>query len=127
MHVERYEVDVTTGASDGAGTGYTAVPVTGRIVSIQYVKDATVPFADGSTMTVTGEKTGIAIWSEAAVNASAIRCPRQATHSTAGAASLYAVGGAAVNDCVFVAAERVKIAVSSAGNSKTGKYYVTVA
>lgn len=120
MYANRETVSITTGASSGAGTGYTGV-VNGRILSIQYVKT---DFTDGSTMTVTGEETGTAIWSETGVNASTVRAPRMATHSTAGAAALYAAGGTAINDYITIANERVKIEVTSAGNSKTGTYYV---
>jgi len=51
---------------------------------------------------------------------------RQATHSTAGLASLYAADGAAVNDFIYVANERIKIAVENGGNSKTGTFTVIV-
>jgi hypothetical protein len=57
---------------------------------MRYVKT---DFADGSSFTITSEATGETIWSESSVNASATRAPRQATHSTAGVASLYAASG----------------------------------
>lgn len=121
MYAERHVVSLTT---DGSGdvTGYTPV-VTGRILAIHYVKT---DFTDGVDFTVTAEATGETIWAESNVNASATRAPRQATHSTAGAASLYAAGGAAVNDRITLARDRVKIVVAQGGNAKTGAVHVVV-
>lgn len=121
MYAERHVVSLTT---DGSGdvTGYTPV-VTGRILAIHYVKT---DFTDGVDFTVTAEATGETIWSESNVNASATRAPRQATHSTAGAASLYAAGGAAVNDHITLAKDRVKIVVAQGGAAKTGAVHVVV-
>src|ERR1041385_9029590 len=99
MYVERHVVSVTT-AADGSATAYSDSPITGRISSIRYVKT---DFDNGSTITITAEATGETIWTESSVNASATRAPRQATHSTAGAASLYAAGGTAVNDRIVLA------------------------
>jgi len=55
--------------------------------------------ASGSGTGYTGVISGT-VWSEAAVNASATRAPRQATHTTAGPAALYASGGIAVLDWI---------------------------
>lgn len=117
--VQRKTVTVTTDAS-GDATGYSET-VTGRILSVRYVKT---DFANGSTITLTSEATGETIWTEANVNASATRAPRQATHSTAGAAALFAAGGAAVNDHIALAADRVKVVVSSGGDTKTGAFHI---
>lgn len=122
MYAERHAVAITTDAS-GDGTAYTPV-VTGRVISIRYVKT---DYADGVTVAITAEATGEGIWSEAAVNASATRAPRAATHSILGAAALYAAGGAAVLDHVVVAKDRIKIVVSAGGNTKTGTFHVVVA
>lgn len=43
-----------------------------------------------------------------------------------GAALLYAAGGTAQVDYVFLADERVKIAIAQGGNVKSGTFYVTV-
>lgn len=119
--VQRETVTVTTDAS-GDATAYSG-PVTGRILTVRYVKT---DFANGSTFTLTSEATGETIWTEAAVNASATRAPRQATHSTAGAASLFAAGGTAVTDHIAVANDRIKIVVSAGGNTKTGVFHLTI-
>lgn len=121
MHVERHVVSLTTDGS-GDATGYTP-QVTGRVLGIRYVKT---DFANGVDFTVTSEATGETIWAEADVNASASRAPRQVTHSTAGAAALYAGGGSAVNDYVFVAKDRVKIVVAQGGAAKTGAVHVLI-
>lgn len=120
-HIERHTVAVTT-ASDGTATAYTGT-VTGKIVAIHYVKST---FADGVDFTITSEATGETIWTESNVNASTTRAPRQATHSTAGAAALYAAGGAAVNDQIALASDRVKIVIAQGGDTKAGSFIVVV-
>lgn len=121
MYVERHAVAVTTDGS-GDATAYTPV-VTGSILSIQYVKT---DFANGVDFVVTTETTAQSVWSENDVNASTVRCPRQAIHSTAGAALLYAAGGTAQVAPIYAAGERVKFVVASGGATKTGTFYVTV-
>jgi hypothetical protein len=122
MYGERYVVSLTT-AADGSATGYTPA-ITGAIQTIRYVKT---DFADGVGFTVTLESTGETVWAESAVNASATRAPRQATHSTAGAASLYAAGGTAITDKIIAVRDRVKVVIASGGNVKTGAVHVTLA
>jgi hypothetical protein len=122
MYAERHTVTIVTDGS-GDGTGYTPV-VTGRVISVQYVKT---DYTDGVDFVVTAEATGEVIWDEDNVNASAVRAPRQATHSTAGVAALYAAGGTAVQDYVMVARDRIKIVVASGGSAKTGAFHVVLA
>ena len=122
MHVERHAVAVTTDAS-GDFTGYTP-NVTGRVVSIQYVKNN---FADTADFTITAETTGQGLWTQANVTASATKAPRQPTHDAIGAASLYAAGGEPVEDHIYLANERVKVVVAQGGNATTGTFYITVA
>ena len=115
---QRVAVTVTT-AADGSATAYSDV-LTGKLSQIRYVKT---DFADASTFTITSEATGETLWTETAVNASATRAPRQATHSTAGAAALYAGGGAAVNDKIALANDRIKIVIAAGGNVKSGVFH----
>jgi len=122
MYVERHSVSITTDAA-GDATGYTPV-VTGKIVAIVYTKT---DYAAGVDFTITSETTGQTIWTESNVNASKTCVPRQATHDTAGVASLYAGAGEPVEDYVHVANERVKIVIASGGNAKTGTFIVLVA
>ncbi len=119
--VIRLTVPVTT-AADGSATAYSDV-ATGKVSAVRYVKT---DFADGSTFTLTAEATGEIIWTEAAVNLSATRAPRQATHTTAGAAALYAAAGTPVNDKIALANDRVKIVIAAGGNVKSGTFHITV-
>jgi hypothetical protein len=114
----RMSVAVTT-AADGSATAYSDPIDYGLLSQIRYVKT---DFADGSTITVTSEATGETLWAESNVNASATRAPRQATHSTAGAASLFAAGGTAVTDKIAIAQDRIKIVIASGGNAKSGAF-----
>lgn len=124
MYCERHTVTIQT-AADGSGTGYTSV-INGRIINVIYNKDGSNAFADGVDFDVSGESSGIVIWDEDNVNASKTVAPRQATHSPAGAAALYAAGGTAVNDHIYIANERVKIQVATGGDTKNGSFDVIV-
>lgn len=119
--MRRYEVDVTT-AADGSATAYSP-RIRGKIHQIEYVK---VDFADGVDFTITGESTGIGLWTESNVNAATARAPRQPTHSQAGAAALYASGGVGVNDKIAIVADRVKIVIAQGGNAKSGTFVIMV-
>lgn len=123
-YAQRHIVDVVT-ASDGSVTAYTP-EITGKISHIKYVKDGTTPFADGVDFAITGEESGENIWTESNVNASKQVAPRQATHSVAGVAAVYAAAGEAVLDRIPIAKERVKIAVTNGGNTKLGRFVVVV-
>jgi hypothetical protein len=125
MHATCAVVDIVT-ASDGSATAHTPV-LTGRVIDIQYVKDGTTPFADGVDFTITSETRGRSLWVDTNVNASEVVAPRQPTHDTAGAASLYASGGEPVEDHIVLAQERVKIVIAAGGDAKRGRFYITVA
>ncbi len=119
--MKRYKVRVTT-AADGTATAFTP-QVKGKLHQIEYVKT---DYADGVDFTITGEKTGIGLWTESNVNASAVRAPRQPTHSQVGAALLYASGGTAVADKVAIAADRIKIVLAQGGNAKVGDFHFLI-
>lgn len=121
-YARRLSVTVTT-AADGSAAAYSDFIDYGLLSQIRYVKT---DFADGSTFTITAEATGETLWTESSVNASATRAPRQATHSTAGAAALYAAGGAAVNDRIAIVSDRIKIVIASGGNAKIGRFYFMI-
>lgn len=121
MTVRRFTIPITVDASGDAEV-YTP-PIYGHLISFSYVKD---DFADGVDFTCTLETTGETLWAEESVNASAIRHPRAATHSTAGAASLYASGGTAVQGKIAIAGDRIKIVVGDGGNATSGILHVTV-
>lgn len=122
--MRRYKVAVTT-AADGSATAYTP-RLSGKIQQIEYVKDGSNGYANGVDFAITGEATGIGLWSENDVNASAVRAPRLPTHSQAGAAALYASGGVGVLAPIALANDRVKIVLASGGNAKVGTFHVVV-
>lgn len=119
--VQRIAVAVET-AADGSATVYSPA-FTGKLSAIHYVKST---FADGVDFTITAEATGESLWAESDVNASATRAPRQATHTTAGVAALYAGGGAAVLDKIAIADDRAKIVIASGGDTKAGTFIFVV-
>lgn len=121
MTMRRHVVSVTT-ASDGSATAYSPY-ISGKIHAIHYVKT---DFTDGVDFTITAEATAETIWTEANVNAAKSCFPRGATHSNAGVAALYASGGVAVNDKIALGRDRVKIAIASGGNAKTGAFHILV-
>jgi hypothetical protein len=119
--MRRIKLPIVT-AVDGSATVYSP-RVSGKIHSIQYVKT---DFAAGVDFAVTAEATGENIWTESDVNASAVRYPRAATHTQAGAAALYASGGVGVLDKIAVANDRIKIVIAQGGNAKSGVVHVLV-
>jgi hypothetical protein len=121
---QAHTVDLVT-ATGGGATGYTS-NANGRILSVAYIKDATTPFTDGVDFTITTETTLQNVWVESDVNASKTVAPRQPTHSTAGVAALFAGGGAAVNDFVWAAGERIKVVIAAGGDAKLGRFVVIV-
>src|SRR4051794_22925026 len=121
MTMRRLTVPVTT-AADGTATAYSP-RTSGKIHSIHYVKT---DFAAGVDFTITAEATGEQLWTESNVDASAVRYPRAATHSTAGVAALYATSGTAVQAPPAVANDRIKVAIAQGGNAKTGTFHFLV-
>lgn len=124
MHAEVQQIDIVTDAS-GDFTGYSAI-INGRVLEVRLV----VPGAGGleatTDVTITNEVTGASILTLTDQNGSGTWAPRQPTHSTAGAAALYAAGGTAVNDKIVVAESRIKVVIAQGGNAKAGTLYVTV-
>lgn len=126
MFIKRHTVSITTD-SNGDATVYTDVIDYGEILQIRYVKAGSGGFSDGVDFVVSLEGSGVIVWDEDNVNASATRKPQQATHlNTTGAASLYAAGGEAVLAPIVVAGERIKTVVASGGNATTGTVYIWI-
>jgi len=124
MGYARTETIAVTTAADGSATVYSAETYRGPIVSLAYVKD---DFDNGSTFTITGEATGVGVWTETGVNASASRSPHLAVHDQVGGAALYAAAGEAVLGMpVHLVNERLKIVIASGGNAKSGSFVLTV-
>jgi hypothetical protein len=121
MAIRRFVMPITVDASGDAEEYSPAIY--GHLVSFRYVKD---DFADGVDFTCTLESTGETLWAEESVNASATRYPRAATHSTAGAAALYASGGVAVLNRIAIGGDRIKVVVADGGNGTSGTLHITV-
>lgn len=126
MFVQRIDFTLTVSAG-GAATVYSSGPVTGEIRQITYVPDATNPLDAGADLTITGEVSGVAIATLSNIGTSTVSwAPRQATHSTVGAATLFAAGGTAVTDRIALAGERIKVVVAQGGNALTGQLFIVV-
>jgi len=121
-YAEKHTVSLTTD-SGGDATGFTPV-VTGKVISISYVKT---DYDNGVDFTITTEDSLQNLWVESDVNAAKAVAPRQPTHDTIGAASLYAAAGEPVEDHIYAVQERIKIVVAQGGNAKTGAFTVIVA
>ena len=119
MFPVRHEVTITTDAA-GDATGYTAV-AHGHILSVRYAK---ADYTDGVDFTITLEKTGEQVWTEANVNASKIVYPRVAVHDTVGVAATLN-GTQAMRDYLHAEFDRVKIVIAQGGNAKSGTFHVT--
>lgn len=126
--MKRLKVTLTT-AADGTVTGYSA-RFSGKIHQIEYVKDTASAganaYANGVDFAVTGEATGINVWTQADVNASAVVAPRMPTHNQAGVAALYAAGGTGVLEKIAFASDRLKFVLAQGGNTKVGAFYILV-
>lgn len=125
-YVRRIVVDVTTDGS-GNATAYSSDVINGLIHSIRLVADGTSPFDNTADITITGETTGLPVLAITNQNSSGTFYPRAGTVDGSNAASLYAAGGAAVNDKVALADERLKIVVAQGGATKSGRFHVLVA
>lgn len=124
MYATRSTVVVPT---DASGNASVASPLlTGKIVSVSYVADGTAPYDNTVDFTITVESSSQGVWSQSNVSASATVAPRQATHTTAGVAALYASGGVAVLDDIVIANDRLVIALAQGGNTKTGSFVIVV-
>lgn len=117
MYIERHRLTITTDAS-GDATAYSPT-VTGRVLAIVYTKT---DYDNTADFTISAEATAETIWQESNVNASAVRAPRQPTHDTVGAASLYAAAGEPVEDFIYLANDRVKFVIAQGGNTKSGQF-----
>lgn len=124
MYAERHVLTLVT-AANGSVTGYSPV-VTGRISAIHYVKAGAGSYADTVDFAITAEATGEGLWTEANVTASKVCAPRQAVHTIAGVAAVLASGGEAVRDKIALAQDRVKVAITNGGDTKTGTFHIVM-
>lgn len=122
MAVTRHVISLAVDAS-GDLTTYSDTALRGKILAIRFVNT---DLAATTDITMTCEKSGMAVLTLTDQNGSATVMPRGATHSTAGAAALFAGGGAAVLDAIPIAGERLKVVVAQGGASKTGALHIYV-
>jgi len=122
-YIQRYVVTVNTDEK-GDGVGYTPA-VTGKVSAIHYVKDTSNAYPVGAHVVVTAEATGEAILEAGVFGPRQTFAPRQPTHSTTGAPALYASSNP-VLDSICLANDRIKIAVSNGGDTKTGIFHVVI-
>ena len=121
-YAERHTIEVATNAG-GAATEYSE-PLKGELINIIYEKT---DFANGVDFTITGETTGLGLWTEENVDADKTVSPRQPLHDQEGNALLYAAAGEPVSGPIYLAGERVKIVIANGGNVKSGTFHVIIA
>ena len=118
----KYTISVTTDGS-GDATEYSTV-ANGRIISVAYAKT---DFADGVDFAITTETTAQNLWVDTNINASETVAPRQSTHDATGVVLTYTGDADVPSDYIWAVDERIKVVVSSGGDTKTGTITVIVA
>lgn len=123
MYAERHRVSITT--ESGAGIGYTP-ELRGRVLEVTYTKPESGGFDDTVDIACVGAFTRTPVWAEENVTASKTVRPLAASHSTAGVALVDGGDVAIAVAPVVLAGERLEIAVTNAGDGKTGTFDVVV-
>ncbi len=113
---QRFTTGTVTCDGAGAAIGYTP-NITGRVLSIQYVKTN---FTNGVDMVATGKDTGIPVWTGTNVDAAVTVFPVAPCVIQAGTASTLTEEG------IYLVNEPLKIVIASGGSGTTGLFYVTV-
>lgn len=110
-------------ASDGSFSK--AIVASGKLLQYRYVPHASTPLDTGADITVVGDTTGLVFINQTNIGTSAFtKSPRQATHDTAGAASLFAAGGEPVEGFLYAGGEDLTLTVAQGGDTKSGKLYL---
>lgn len=109
--------ELHTIAATGDATVYSE-PIVGLVHSIQYIKNN---FDDGVDFTITGDTSGISLWTDTNVNASEVVTPIVA-------ANLNTDGSAITGQYQMIAlyGERISFVVGSGGAANTGTFKVLV-
>jgi len=118
-------VDITTNV-DGDGVGYVSKvggEDNGHLLAIRYVKN---DYDDGVGIVVTGETSGIEILTIANMNATVTEFPRGSASKQADGTDAEYASGYPVKVPIPIANERVKIVVSSGGDTKSGLFHVWI-
>jgi len=114
-------------ATDGSGAFTQKTPeINGNLLQMRYVVDGTTPLPNTADLSITGTQTGISYFSTTDVGSSSFtKAIRQATHDTAGVASLYAAAGEPV-EAEMAVAEQLTVTVANGGDTKVGTLYLWV-
>ena len=130
---ERHRIDLATTASSCTVTAYTTGPgITGKVQSIIYYLHGSVPLSTTCDLTISVEGTSQVIYSTTGLDASEVISPRIPIHSTTGlvlANSTAASGAGSMGiqpDYIYLVNDRIKVAVTQAGDDKQGTIDVIV-
>jgi hypothetical protein len=115
VNCRRQDIAVVCDASGNATVFSDAV--TGPIVSVMVTQGTLAATTD---ITVTSEQKAIPVITITNNTATTVYNPRVAVQDTSGAAALFAAGGTALRDFVYVANERIKFVVAQGGNAGAG-------
>ena len=107
------KVSVTT-STGGASTDYTPAAINGAIYAVEYDKD---DFANGVDFTITGETSGVGVWTESDVNAADICRPTILVQDQTNTDTTQ-------RDFVRLFNERLKIVIASGGSETSGSFLV---
>ena len=125
MNVQKKTIALV-GSASGTGTFYSEV-LSGKILSVTYVKPGTNPLEDTLDLTITVEGTAQAVLSLTDVAATATHAPRQAVIVNTSAAALLYSAGNPVEDYIFMCNDRIKVVIAQAGAAtKSGSLIVLV-
>lgn len=111
---------------DGDGIGYVGRVGgvdNGHLLAIRYVKDG---YDDGVGIVVTGETSGVEILTIVNMNATVTKFPRGSASKQADGADAEYASGYPVKVLIPIVNERIKIVVSSGGETKTGLFHIWI-
>lgn len=121
-YCEKRTITLTLTGGNTTGTAYSPV-VNGRIVSIRYIPGSGTKLEGASgdyTIAVTGESSGVQVWSEAAVTGAKTVRPTWGVHDDAG------VADPSTRDAIYLSDERLAFAVSNADANSSGSWELTI-
>lgn len=122
--VNTFSIAILTDASGNFEDKTT--PIKGKLLQLRYVPDGSSPLATGADITIIGQSTGFAYYSQSNIGTSAFqKAPRQPIHNDAGVASLYAAAGEPVEDFMYID-EQLTVTVAQGGNALQGTLYLWV-
>lgn len=123
--MRRISLPITT---DGSGAADLRTSVAVGLLHAVHLDVNSLADSTTTDITITDAATGHTLLTITDATADALYMPRGATHSTAGAAALYAAGGTAVGDRIPVSGE-IRVVVADGGNTKSGTltFYVAEA